>query len=190
MKELIYQLDKIDKKAFEWALVHANPNWLVSFCDFVVQNRNIGFALIALFGYLLYKDNKYAMRIILSSLLLLALSDFASSILKDFFERPRPIVQMGIYTMAGSFSFPSAHAMNSMGFSIIMGSFYPEYRKRWLLFTLAIGLARTTAHYHFPGDILGGWAIGYALARSFVWIMQRYTTLYGRPAGSQVPAEQ
>lgn len=173
--EIIAVAERIDKAVFEWALIYANPDWLVVICDFIVQNRNLGLFGLALLGYLAYKDRKLALKVLVLMAIYIAVSDLAASQLKEAFGRLRPVSQMGIYFNPGSLSFPSAHAMNSMGVAIVLSAFFGGQRGKLLAFALVVGVARTTSHYHFPGDILGGWMMGYVLGRAFVEAVRRWT---------------
>ena len=66
----------------------------------------------------------------------------------------------------GGFSFPSGHAEGS---AAIFTALARRIRQRWftgiaLAAAFVVGVARLFLGLHWPADILGGWAIGFALA--------------------------
>lgn len=116
--------------------------------------------------------------------LVLIASDVTSSyLLKNMFTRMRPcreadlaklIYQFG-QKCGGRFGFVSSHAANS-----IAGVFFGlrSLRKgRWWhllwLLPLLVGFSRIYLGVHYPGDILGGFAVGLIWAGFFAWIFRR-----------------
>ncbi|HEX4738837.1 MAG TPA: phosphatase PAP2 family protein [Allosphingosinicella sp.] len=86
---------------------------------------------------------------------------------KDLIGRLRPD-PAGRLDAVTSFSFPSAHAANSMvawlGFALIVAP--PRYRPAAVAAALAlamlVGLTRLVLAVHWPSDVIGGWAFGAA----------------------------
>jgi undecaprenyl-diphosphatase len=86
---------------------------------------------------------------------------------KDLIGRMRPDPSGRLDTVT-SFSFPSAHAANSMvawlGFALIVTP--PRYRIPAVAAALAVamivGLTRLLLAVHWPSDVIGGWAFGTA----------------------------
>jgi len=89
--------------------------------------------------------------------------------LKDVFERPRPLVVPHL-TGVASTSFPSGHAMSSMaayGAIALLVTRLEDSRRAqrftWALaalLVLAIGASRVYLGVHYPSDVLGGYAAG------------------------------
>jgi undecaprenyl-diphosphatase len=72
----------------------------------------------------------------------------------------------------GSSSFPSSHAANSMALACV-GWWFTKGRIRWLWFVIpvVIGWSRIYLGYHYPGDVLVGWAMGALIACGIVrWL--------------------
>lgn len=105
-----------------------------------------------------------------------------STLLKEFFDRPRPdLVHQAtrVYTS----SFPSAHAMLSacmyLAFAALLARTETRKRKKTslLLFAAAliivVGLSRVYLGVHWPTDVLAGWTAG-AIWTLICWIAFRY----------------
>src|SRR5688572_19330291 len=94
-----------------------------------------------------------------------------NTILKAFFERPRPSVVQWV-TEVHSASFPSGHAMSSMvvygSVAYLVGRLEPTARLRrttWALAAvviLAIGVSRMYLGVHYPSDVIAGFMGGLA----------------------------
>jgi undecaprenyl-diphosphatase len=96
-----------------------------------------------------------------------------SSGLKNVFDRPRPdLVPHGAYVYTASF--PSGHATMAAAVYLTLGlvasRFVRRRRLKVLLISLAVfvtaavGVSRVYLGVHWPSDVLGGWAIGFAWA--------------------------
>ena len=103
--------------------------------------------------------------------------------LKLLFERPRPDLweQLVVET---SFSFPSGHAMASMGLGLLLA--YLVWRTGWAMsskvavwvalavYVIIIGLSRLYLGVHYPSDILAGWLISAAWVATIIPVINRY----------------
>lgn len=86
---------------------------------------------------------------------------------KEWVAMPRPDPALGIarvYEASGP-GFPSGHAQGSMTF---WGWLALEYPRPWfiavaVLMILGISISRLYLGVHFPGDVVGGWALGLAV---------------------------
>jgi undecaprenyl-diphosphatase len=120
-------------------------------------------------AYLLIKGKHVRLATILFGLLALGLSDLVSfEIVKPFVGRDRPCwIVPGINKVlgycGGSYGFTSNHAANAAAFTmslIISKSFSRMFVSVVCLFALLIGLSRVYLGVHYPGDVLGGFALG------------------------------
>jgi len=102
-----------------------------------------------------------------------------STILKLFFQRPRPDIVPHLDYVVSS-SFPSGHSMNSAIIYLTLGTIIATSvaRKRLkayamsvaLFMTILIGISRVYLGVHYPTDVLAGWMAGlvWAILCSFV----------------------
>ncbi len=115
-------------------------------------------------------------------------------LLKDYFERPRPMVVPRLEDVRSS-SFPSGHSMMSAVVYLTLGALldrFVEGRRLKLycltvagLLTVLVGCSRVYLGVHYPTDVLGGWAAGLTWA-VLCWIVARY--LQKRGAVERGPA--
>lgn len=114
-----------------------------------------------------YKEKIAAFWLLINAALIQGLGN---TLLKLFFNRPRPSVEHLVY--AGGTSFPSGHAMGSMlfygTFILLMPKFIQNTKLRLIiqfllgLLILLIGTSRIYLGVHYPTDILGGFLMGAA----------------------------
>ena len=143
------------------------------------------FALVALACVVALRRGGPRARLwVLAALLSVGLSDLASSrIAKPLIPRERPCHRRQLARQApapmsypgtrlapgtecpGSRSFPSNHAANMAALGAV-GWWFTRRRARWLwlLLPLVIGYSRIYLGFHYPSDVLGGWALGAAVA--------------------------
>jgi undecaprenyl-diphosphatase len=93
-------------------------------------------------------------------------AEAVAQLLKLLIERPRPEVFFGLAPSASN-SFPSGHAfVPTVFFWIVAGTL--AHRSRWRAAVVAtaalIGFSRVYLGYHYPGDVVAGWAL------AVVWI--------------------
>ena len=105
----------------------------------------------------------------------------ASTLLKLFFERPRPdLVTHGAQVFTTSF--PSAHAMMSAIVYLTLGALLARVEKQprvkvfvlgmAVALTVLVGISRVYLGVHWPSDVLAGWTIGAAWAL-MCWLIAR-----------------
>lgn len=146
-------------------------------------------ALVLLgFAYLAGTGDRRRRVWILSIILAISISDLtAARVVKKLSNRPRPCVKVEQgYSYAdtrlvpgtgcpGSSSFPSNHASNMMALASVCWWFSTRKPKSndaeekrgakfvpllWFLIPLVIGYSRIYLGYHYPTDVLGGYALG------------------------------
>jgi undecaprenyl-diphosphatase len=87
-----------------------------------------------------------------------------ANLIKLTTERPRPTAVEHLRETAHGFGFPSGHATVSAAMATVIATLLP--RHRWIPFALAgvVGVARLYVGVHLPLDVVGGWALGVAVA--------------------------
>jgi undecaprenyl-diphosphatase len=88
-------------------------------------------------------------------------AEVTCQLLKVAFQRPRPAVFFGL-PPAQTYSFPSGHAFVSTVFYGLLAGILLSRGKRGpivVIVALLIGLSRVYLGYHYPSDVLGGWAL-------------------------------
>lgn len=108
-------------------------------------------------------------------------------------ERPRPYVAEVVEAVyaAGGWSFPSGHAMGTMGFALSVYFVSRRLRPRiqWLALafgltlTGSVGASRIYLGVHYPSDVLAGWALGAA------WVLVLYAW-YRQAFGIEPPERE
>jgi undecaprenyl-diphosphatase len=134
----------------------------------------IGLLTLAVAGYLGVATRRWAAFYVLFSV---AGGAILSTVLKAFFERPRPdlVEQLDVIHTA---SFPSGHAMVGTVTYLTLGALLIRYARSRaeviyvatvvFIITVTIGLTRVYLGVHWPSDVIAGWALGLSWA-SIVW---------------------
>lgn len=99
----------------------------------------------------------------------------SSSVIKHWFERPRPchaLQNVHLLVSCGSgFSFPSSHAVNNFAAALILAFFIPQTKWWFLGFAAIVSFSRVYVGVHYPSDIIGGAIIGLICAGIVIMIL-------------------
>jgi undecaprenyl-diphosphatase len=146
---------------------------------FVTNGEHWVIAVILMAGVLLYVERGRGIWIALGVAVVFAACDQASAhLIKPMVERVRPChVVEGARVLigcSGAYSFPSAHAANSMGLAVYLTYVFPQWR--WIWFSLAglMSISRVFVGVHYPLDLLGGWFVGAVLALAVIGFKEFY----------------
>ena len=117
--------------------------------------------------------------------------------LKQFFNRPRPLVPL-LEPVKG-LSFPSGHALMSMSFyGLIIFLVWENITNRFwkwflttllLLFILLIGFSRIYLRLHYFSDVMAGFAAGIIWLSLSIWSVRRMEQYSRRKIDPVVVAE-
>lgn len=120
--------------------------------------------LVVIVFALVRRNVRIAMFLVIS----VELAGIITEIAKYAASRPRPATAL---VVAPSSSFPSGHALGVMvAVLALLTVLLPVVRRplrAWLialgaLVVVAIGVGRVVLNVHYPTDVIGGWALGYA----------------------------
>lgn len=164
----------LDRLFFEYIILYLNPQWLTNTAEFIVNENNFKIPVLVWFALYFIKSPRRALAFLVIFAVLLGLSETIASTLKEMIGRMRPAVQMGIYHSTSAYSFPSAHALNTMAAAVFLRYWFPDSKNLFIYMSLLIGTARMLAGYHFPLDIVGGFILGYTSARVFLLILSLF----------------
>lgn len=143
-----------------------------------VQLTIVLFLVVTLF--LLRKNHKGDI-IVFSTIVILG--GVVNVLLKDVIQRPRPTLSP-LYNMYNDYSFPSAHAMNSLLFyataSYIVFHITRNRREGSIvtiisvLLVLMVGISRVYLGVHYPSDVLAGYLAGLAWFSAILSLEKAY----------------
>jgi undecaprenyl-diphosphatase len=93
--------------------------------------------------------------------------------------------------MGGQYGFPSSHATNSFALAVLLGWAWPRRWGTFIGLALLVSYSRIYLGVHYPGDILGGAALGSLVAGllliSYRELSRLYPSLAWRPASKEKP---
>jgi undecaprenyl-diphosphatase len=162
----------IDKSLFIFFNTWFSSPLLDVFFRTITEPRNWTVPLIIAVILFFVKEKKNAVPVIILAIITVAATDLISvRIVKPLVARLRPchpdMIIEGCHYLLGkkrSFSFPSSHATNMFGLATLFSLFYPKQIVYFVTFAGLIGFSRIYCGVHYPGDVLGGFVLGFIIA--------------------------
>ncbi|MDO0876039.1 phosphatase PAP2 family protein [Carnobacterium divergens] len=164
----LHQFDQSITQLIRDPITNSKSAYFISITTLGNTTSIIGVALIFIIGWAIYKKSiSYPSWLVLNLAIGSGLLNFT---VKQIFRRPRPTIKHLVEQ--GGFSFPSGHSMGSMIlFSSIAFLLIISIRRtsiKWIIaliaafLILSVGISRIYVGVHFPSDVLGGFALGFA----------------------------
>jgi undecaprenyl-diphosphatase len=183
---------EIDKELFLYLNSLHNPFWDTIMLMVTRKETWIPFFAIILF-FIIKNYRSKALPIMIVLALAILLSDQVSVLVKDYFQRFRPVYDPvigplvhNVLRKGSDFGFVSSHAANSFAIFVFTSRLFKNPGYRFLIFfwALLFSYSRIYSGVHYPLDILGGailgWIIG-VLCFKLLMFVENHFLLSGSP---------
>jgi undecaprenyl-diphosphatase len=156
-----------------------------SLFDFLMPliTRKAYFFFLPLFLWVLVRDRKKALLLLILGFASLLIADWAGNTLKHLCERTRPchvLDEVRLLVGCGrAFSFPSNHAANAFAFAVpFLVMVKQRIRYSFLIVAVVAAFSRIYVGVHYPSDVIAGAMTGSLAAISLIslfrWSSRRY----------------
>ncbi|HRE41288.1 MAG TPA: phosphatase PAP2 family protein [Ignavibacteria bacterium] len=169
-------LNSIDTSLFYFINVTLSNPITDKVMPFITENNHWLLVYIVLLGYLFFKGGRRGKVAVISVLILIALADQSTNLLKEYFARLRPCKTLdGINLLVGCnspFGMPSNHAVNNFAAATLFSYFYPNYKITLFVAASLVAISRVFVGVHYPFDILAGALTGFVEAIVIIYLFK------------------
>jgi undecaprenyl-diphosphatase len=183
----------LDRALFLWLNGVATHPWLDAFMPLFTSGRALGLlAALGLFCLVAFAGRRG--RVAAAAMVVaVALSDVtASQFLKPWVGRERPCHAVEearvLVRCGGRNGFPSNHAANAGAGAVVISLFYARWRWPAAALALAIGYSRVYVGVHYPGDVVAGWALGFASGAGLLALAGRSSFIKSKACRGELPS--
>jgi undecaprenyl-diphosphatase len=172
-----------------------NMQWHNSFFDwfmpFMTDLKNFVYVLLALGLWILWKEKRTGLVLLIFVGLTLAITDqFSSHLLKSWLGRIRPCHVLDNVRMLTdcntSYSFPSSHAVNIFAAAFFLSQPLKRFSPVFYGIAAVAGYSRVYIGIHYPFDVIGGAVIGLLIAWPMRWLKDRVLARWILPIPPEV----
>ena len=136
--------------------------WIFRFCsDYLIYILIAAFVLYILSNF---KSRKRIYLFLLGALSLIASRGLITELIKYFYHRARPVVELGLSSSGEPLtsSFPSGHMALVVPLALLIWHENKKVGKWFILGAVLVGIGRIATGLHWPTDILAGIVVGVA----------------------------
>ena len=159
----IDRLAELDDRVFDAIAGWDSPRF-DRFLPGLSQAASFSRIWIAIAGLLAAFGGRKGRRTAIEGMAAVGVTSFlANLVLKNLTQRTRPedpVPEERALPKPDSTSFPSGHTASAAAFSMVVGAEYPVLWAPLNVLAGLIGFSRIYTGVHYPGDVLGGWALG------------------------------
>jgi len=137
--------------------------------------------ILLIWIYSITKDEENRKKIIILLPITILLCDQLGGFIKDLHLRDRPWFALGtdIINHLGKskgqhLSFPSNHALNISGVSVLFSNIYPSYKYYFWFIAFIIMYSRIYIGVHYPIDVVCGCILGILISLTIIKIWEKY----------------
>ena len=171
-------IGEIDTTVF-YAINHLPHGWyLDGFFGMLSGLGDSGFIWFVIGIWLIVREEKRDKHFFLPLAIAGILSWFFSEVLfKSIVARIRPsnilesVISVGF---PNGYSFPSSHATLAFALAVVLSYKEPKLKKLFFSLAILIAFSRIYLGYHFPGDVLAGAVLGFAIGQGVLFWYRKF----------------
>ena len=165
-------LYSIDLAIFYFFNHTISTGFLDKFFSIITDVSKWYIAYLILAGIAFFKGGTRGKIAVIGLIILIVVTDQTGyRLLKESIERLRPCVALtDVITpvgCAGSYSFPSNHALNNFAAAFFLMRLYPNYKWIFLVVATLVSISRIYLGVHYPSDVIAGALLGAAFVYLF-----------------------
>ncbi len=166
---MLGSLKDFDIELFYWINHGLKNSFFDWYMPFITRIDNWLIPLIIITLILMTRGGKKGRIFCVSMIIIITISDqLCSSLLKPFFDRPRPSTVLAdvnlLIGFKSSMSFPSSHAVNAFAVGVFSSFYYKRWMPVFLMLSVSVAISRVYIGVHFPFDIIAGGILGTCMA--------------------------